>query len=242
MRRETIAGLSVVIAGGTDREGGGDGPLVVLLHGFGAPGDDLVPLYRQLDVPHEVRFAFPAAPLDLRTLGAGYAGGRAWWMIDVAALDAAMRGGQRERRTDVVPEGLAAAREAAKDVIRELETLLGAPRSRTILGGFSQGAMVTMDIAVREEQPFAGLALMSGSIVAENEWTPGFARLRGIPVMQSHGRSDPLLPFATAERLRDQLHAAAADVRWVPFPGGHTITSSVLTELGRLVRDVAAAR
>ncbi len=89
MRRETLSGLSVTITGGTDREGGGDGPLVVLLHGFGAPGEDLVPLFRQLNVPSEVRFAFPAAPVDLRAkLGPGYAGGRAWWMIDTAALEA----------------------------------------------------------------------------------------------------------------------------------------------------------
>src|SRR6185369_8839181 len=103
MKDVIVKGSRVRLAGGEDRDGGGDGPLVVLLHGFGAPGDDLVPLFRQLDVPREVRFAFPAAPLDLRTLGAGYAGGRAWWMIDVAALDARARGGTRERRTDTVP-------------------------------------------------------------------------------------------------------------------------------------------
>ncbi|MDR4500552.1 MAG: hypothetical protein MRJ96_03745 [Nitrospirales bacterium] len=42
MKERTIAGLQVRIAGGNDREGGGTGPVVVLLHGFGAPGDDLV--------------------------------------------------------------------------------------------------------------------------------------------------------------------------------------------------------
>jgi predicted esterase len=57
MRDETYGGLRVRVTGGRDRRGGGDGPLVVLMHGFGAPGDDLV--------PSEVRFAFPEAPLDL---------------------------------------------------------------------------------------------------------------------------------------------------------------------------------
>jgi phospholipase/carboxylesterase len=65
MRDETYGGLRVRVTGGRDRRGGGDGPLVVLMHGFGAPGDDLVPLARGLDVPSEVRFAFPEAPLDL---------------------------------------------------------------------------------------------------------------------------------------------------------------------------------
>ena len=44
MREEQVGGLRTRIAGGTDGKGGGRGPLVLLLHGFGAPGDDLVPL------------------------------------------------------------------------------------------------------------------------------------------------------------------------------------------------------
>jgi phospholipase/carboxylesterase len=80
MREETIAGLHVRITGGDDREGGGDGPLVVLLHGFGAPGDDLVGLWRQLQVPRETRFVFPEATLALDA--ALFGTGRAWWMID----------------------------------------------------------------------------------------------------------------------------------------------------------------
>jgi phospholipase/carboxylesterase len=231
----------VNICGGEDREGGGDGPLVVLLHGFGAPGDDLVPLYRQLDVPQKVRFAFPAGPLDLRTLGAGYAGGRAWWMIDIAALDAAMRGVGREDRSDQVPDGLAEARTALVTVLDELETRLGAPRDKTVLGGFSQGAMLSLDVALRSDRAFGGLALMSGTIVARREWEPLFEKLAATKVVQAHGRTDPLLPFGIAERLRDRLLEAKADVRWVPFPGGHTITGSVLEELGRLVREVAEA-
>src|SRR5262245_45871791 len=88
MKDAIIGGGRVKLAGGTDREGGGEGPLVVLLHGFGAPGDDLVPLFRQLDVPRSVRFAFPEAPIDLGELvGPAYAGGRAWWMIDPAWFD-----------------------------------------------------------------------------------------------------------------------------------------------------------
>ena len=46
MRVETYGGLDVYVAGGPDREGGGNGPVVILLHGFGAPGDDLVSLWR----------------------------------------------------------------------------------------------------------------------------------------------------------------------------------------------------
>ena len=65
MRELTIAGLEVRAAGGDDGDGGGDGAAVVLLHGFGAPGDDLVSLAGQLDVPPGTRFFFPEGPISL---------------------------------------------------------------------------------------------------------------------------------------------------------------------------------
>lgn len=235
MRRLTLVGLDVIVTGGEDREGGGDGPLVVLCHGFGAPGEDLVPLFRQLAVPREVRFAFPAAPLDLgAALGPAYGGGRAWWMIDPSALAEASRGVRRDR-TRVVPEGLAEARNSLMALLDEL----GAQPEKTVLGGFSQGAMLSLDVALRLPHRLAGLALMSGSIVAIDEWTPNLEALSGVPVMQSHGRGDPLLPFDVAEKLRDLLRGAGADVRWVEFSGGHTIVGSVLDALGTLVNHVA---
>jgi phospholipase/carboxylesterase len=233
MRDVIIAGSRVRLAGGEDRDGGGSGPLVILLHGFGAPGDDLVPLFRQLDVPRHVRFAFPEAPIDLaEALGPGYAGGRAWWLIDPSWL-APENQSKLGERAKQIPEGLADAREQVKTVLAGL----GAIPAQTILGGFSQGAMLTADVAMRSEEVFAGLVLMSGSIVALDEWQPGFARLKGVPIMQSHGKADPLLPFATAERLRDLMKAAGADVRWVEFAGGHTISLGALDALAKLVRD-----
>ena len=59
MRQLKLGTLTAHVTGGTDRDGGGAGPVVVLLHGYGAPGTDLVPLWRELAVPHEVRFVFP---------------------------------------------------------------------------------------------------------------------------------------------------------------------------------------
>jgi phospholipase/carboxylesterase len=125
------------------------------------------------------------------------------------------------------------------ELLGELGGLLGATPDKTILGGFSQGAMVSLDVALRLPHRLAGLCLMSGSIVAVDEWQPLFATLKGVPLVQSHGRTDPLLPFDVAERLRDLLRDAGADLRWVEFSGGHTIPDSVLDALGKLVNDVA---
>jgi phospholipase/carboxylesterase len=204
---------------------------VVLLHGFGAPGDDLVPLGGALArvLPAPVRFVFPAAPI---ALGGMYGPGRAWWKIDLDELDREMRAGRlRDRRNDVPPE-LAAARAAVNELVDSLGN------TRVVLGGFSQGAMLALDVALHRDQPPAGLVLMSGTLLAESEWTPRLPRLAGVPVAMSHGRHDPLLPFAVADELRGKLVAAGARVDWQPFDGGHEIPPPAL---GAAVRLIAAA-
>ena len=68
MRTLELGGLECRVVGGSDREGGGDGPVVVLLHGFGAPGDDLVPLWRVMDVPRGTRFVSVWLPPFFRSV------------------------------------------------------------------------------------------------------------------------------------------------------------------------------
>jgi phospholipase/carboxylesterase len=235
MKRVEAGGLNVLLAGGTDREGGGDGPLVVLLHGFGAPGDDLASLWRVIDAPPGTRWAFPAAPLELEGMGFG---GRAWWMIDVERLITARERGNRDELEREAPAGM---REAHAHVVRMLDALGDRLKpSRVVLGGFSQGAMVACDVALRTERPLAGVALLSGTLVARDEWAPLIPRRRGLPFFESHGTEDPMLPYAQAEKLRDLLTEAGADVTWVSFRGGHTIPGTVTDALGRWMRAVLA--
>src|SRR5262249_31335613 len=150
-------GLKVRLTGGADREGGGDGPLVVLLHGFGAPGGDLVPIWRQLSVPPETRFAFPEAPLELGN-GIGFGDSRAWWMIDIARLERALARGELRDLSNEVPSGLYEARDAVDQMLSSLVEL-GPPDVRLVLGGFSQGAMLATDLALRTDRRLSGLVV-----------------------------------------------------------------------------------
>jgi phospholipase/carboxylesterase len=233
MRTDTIAGLEVRLTGGADRDGGGDGPLVVLLHGFGAPGTDLVGLARVLDVPREVRFAFPAAPLDL---GADYAGGRAWWWIDMAKRQLATMRGESPDRTHDVPDGLVDARAKVVALLDALAT----NETKLVLGGFSQGAMLSCDVALHTDRPLAGLAMLSGTLIAQDEWTPLATKRAGLRTLVTHGQSDPVLSFAAAEKLRDFLTTAGLDVTWIPFRGQHEIPPPALDGLAKLIRAATA--
>jgi phospholipase/carboxylesterase len=235
LRIETLGGLKTRIVGsggGSD----GDGPLVVLLHGFGAPGGDLVPLADVLEAPRGTRFAFPEAPLELPW---GF-DSRAWWLVDMERLDRALRTGAHREMSREVPDGLVEARGKLEAMLAEAMAQLGAVPSRTVVGGFSQGSMLACDMSLRAAEGPAGLVLMSTTILAEDEWMPLVARSAGLPVLMSHGTDDPLLPFSAAERLRDAFLAAGARVTWVPFRGAHEIPHVVIAETSKFLNDVLA--
>jgi phospholipase/carboxylesterase len=237
MKRTNIGGLGVWSAGGEDREGGGDGPAIVLCHGFGAPGDDLVPLWREIDAGRGVRWFFPEAPL---TLDLGFGGaGRAWWHIDMIRLEEAIRTGRRDEIALDVPDGMPEARTALEACIAELEKSHGLQRSKTLIGGFSQGAMITTEIALHSaDRPWAGLVILSGTLLCRDRWKKA-AETAGpaIAAVQTHGRKDPLLPFYLAEELRDILRASGAQIEFVTHGGGHELPGTALDAFGRFARD-----
>lgn len=233
MRRERFGDLDVHVTGGTDGRGGGTGPVVVILHGFGAPGDDLVPLWQVIDAPGTTRFVFPVAPLAL-PMGM-FGEGRAWWMLDMERLNRDVAAGRFRDLSGDVPEGLSEARGHLLAMLDEMERKLEAPPQRTILGGFSQGAMLACDTVLRNDRPFAGLVLLSGTLLAKDEWLPLMPTRKALPVLQSHGSQDPLLPHQLAEELRDHLTQAGLIVDWISFQGGHEIPPIVLQRLGHFL-------
>jgi len=117
---------------------------------------------------------------------------------------------------------------------------LGLTADRFILGGFSQGAMLTTDIALRLSKPPAGLCVLSGALINEAEWKR-MAQERGpLTVLQSHGLNDSILPFPMGAALRDLLLEYGADVDFVPFPGDHEIPPEVVQRMAMLLVRLAA--
>ncbi|HET8936224.1 MAG TPA: hypothetical protein VFN67_22425 [Polyangiales bacterium] len=232
---ERWADLQVRIAGGNDRDGGGSGPVVVLMHGYGAPGDDLVALQRVLAVPREVRFVFPEAPLSPPELRAF--GGRAWWPIDVMALQQAAAQGRIRERMHSAPPGLAEARAQVIAMLDVMERELNVTSDRVLLGGFSQGSMLACDVALRDSRAFAGLVLLSSTLLSVSEWQPLMAARKGLPVFHTHGQYDAILPHELALEQSSMLQAAGLDVTWISFPGGHELPSVVLDGLSRFITE-----
>lgn len=233
MKLVSLGDLKARIVGGTDGSGGGTGPAVVLLHGFGAPGDDLVALGGALGAPAGTRFVFPEAPVDL---GPMYAGGRAWWPIDFE--DRLRRRMRNDHGENDVPPGLEAARAKVTALLAEVERTL-AP-AKLVLGGFSQGAMLALDVALHTTLALAGVVLLSPTHLAAEQWATRYEGRRGLPVFMSHGTQDELLPFFVTEKLRDLLRASGVDVTWVDFVGGHAIPPAALQGARSFLQRVLA--
>lgn len=238
MRETQLGGLKVRLTGGTDGKGGGNGPLVILFHGFGAPGDDLVPLTDVIDAPAGTRWLFPEGPLPL-SFGPSYA--RAWWIIDMSRIQADRAAGRIRDLSVEVPQGLALARERMLAFLKELSRQLPIDYKKTVIGGFSQGAMLTCDAVLHTDYPFAGLVQLSGNLLAKAVWGPLMPKRKGLPVFQSHGTQDDVLPNIGAERLRDALTQAGLSVEWHSFRGGHEIPEVVLRRMGTFIMKALKA-
>lgn len=208
-----------------------DAPTVVFFHGYGANCRDLAPLARSLSVPRDVNWLFPDGPLSV-PLGGHYEG-RAWFPISISRLEQAAREGSEFDFSREAPQGMKKAREAALGALEAA----GLRMRSTILGGFSQGAMMAMDLAVRGPEAPLGLALLSGTLVDEPNWRR-LATLRpGSTFFQSHGSDDPVLSVNGAERLEAVLVESGWKGRLMRFDGEHEIPLEAQSGLSVYLRS-----
>lgn len=203
--------------------------VVVVLHGRSMRAGDLAPFANSIGVA--ARFVFPQGTVPLP------GGGHAWWPIDEEQRIEALREGPRDL-AEAHPDGRPAARAGLVKVLREAR--LRAPEARLALVGFSQGGMLAVDTLLHEPIEIDALALFSSSCIALDEWRTRWERLRGLPVLVTHGRADGDLAFAAGERLRDELLGAGAAVQWLAFDGGHEIPLQVWRQLRKMLHAVLA--
>ncbi len=235
-KQEQLGGLNCHIVQQVD---GQDPELVVILcHGFGAPGTDLVGLGGELmrcqpRLMESTQFIFPEAPLSLEEFG--FYGGRAWWPLDVAKLNAAIESGEfRDQRKHNPPE-LAEARRLLTALIEEVRGRTGLSTSRIVLGGFSQGSMLATDVALRLDDAPGALCVWSGTLLCEDQWRELAAKRGSLKVLQSHGTVDPILPFEAATWLRDLFLDSGFDVNFIEFPNVHTIPREAIDQFAELL-------
>lgn len=207
---------------------------LVLLHGYSSAPGEWLPFTTTLSPGRDRRFVFPEGPLR----GAG-GHGRAWWRLD---LFSHLESSGLPNLTATRPAGLALAGSRVQTLLRELAVRLGSRPADTILGGFSQGGMVSAEVAFRTDTPLRALILLSPTVIDEASWRTGLAARRGMPVFVAHGRQDRVLSFAHTERFVTTMRAAGLDVMWVPFDGVHDMPPEVVTALNQFLARIDASR
>lgn len=215
--RVQVAPLSAITRGGAGP------PNLVLLHGYGSNAEDWLQFVDTIKLPPNGRFVFPQGPWR------GLGGARGWWWLNIEGH--VPKGEQFPDFSVATPAGI----QVASRLVRELLEDMPAP---IVLGGFSQGAMLSGEVAFQTDQPLAGLVLIGGTTVNEAAWVERFAGRRKLPIFMAHGRQDGVLPFTIADRFRTKLQAAGMDVTWVPFEGEHQIPAAVVSDLNAFLARV----
>ena len=187
---------------------------VIFVHGYGADGADLLGLADPLQ-PHLPQTAFysPDAPEPC----SGNPFGRQWFSIPW--LDGSSEEDQRR--------GLLAAAVDLNAFVDQVLADEGLPPEALALVGFSQGAMMSLHIAPRRDQPIAGVVAISGRLLAP-EVLQAETKVKP-PILLVHGDQDPVVPFEDMNLAGNALVAAGFETfGHVMEGGGHGISQDGL--------------
>ncbi|HWT89579.1 MAG TPA: alpha/beta fold hydrolase [Solirubrobacterales bacterium] len=194
-------------AAGEEPEG-----LLVLHHGRGTDERDLLGLADLLDPQRRLRVVTPRAPLTLPG-SPGYH----WYVVP--------RVGYPDRET------FEAAREALAELHDSLWQETGIGPERTVLGGFSMGAVMSFAMGLGAERPpVAGILAFSGFVPTVEGWEPSLSDRTGTRAFVSHGRRDPVIGIEFAERARELLEEGGLDLTYRESDLGHQIDPVHLRE------------
>jgi phospholipase/carboxylesterase len=188
--------------------------LVVLCHGVGADGHDLIDLGPTwaAALPHAA-FAAPDGP-EPCDLGPG---GRQWFSL-------------QDRTPAVLEIGVAVAAEALDSFIDFELSRLGLPADAYALMGFSQGAMTALYTGLRRRVPPRAILAFSGALLAADAIAALPSRP---PVLLVHGLEDAVVPVERSRQAQSVLEAAGYPVEALYCPGlGHGIDDAGLSAAG----------
>lgn len=193
--------------------------LCVLLHGLGADGRDLQPLCEHIQPQRPRRCLLPDAPERPVTLNGGITM-RAWFDIRGFGPDAPVDQTGLDHAIDTLARQIEAEQDARETPFEVLVI------------GFSQGASLALHALLAGRiQPTALLAF-SGFLLSGARNDPG-STIPSVPVFWAHGRNDPVVPYALAQKGMNQLTARGVAIHHYPFPGEHALPPEALGEANR---------
>ena len=194
---------------------------LVLFHGRGADEHDLYPLLDAVDPERRFLGVTPRGPLSLPP------GGSHWYVVREI--------GYPDRETFTSSYG------RASDWLDGFQAETGIGPERTIIGGFSQGAVMTYALSLGSGRPRpAGIITLSGFIPTVEGFSLDLEQPLP-PVAIGHGTFDPIISVEWGRRARAQLEDAGAEVLYREYPLPHAVDPRFLIELAPWIRAAQAA-
>jgi phospholipase/carboxylesterase len=205
------------------RTGKAPGQLVILLHGVGVDGRDLIELAPLLSehLPNAAFYAPDAPfPCDMAPYG------RQWFSL-------------QDRRPESLLRGVRTVAPMLDQFIALLLDRHGLDERRLALVGFSQGTMLSLYAAPRRAKPLAAVLGFSGALIGAAELA-GETRSR-LPVMLVHGDADDVVPVEAMFLAVEGLASAGISVRWLLRPGlPHSIDPEGIAAGGQFLASLLA--
>ncbi len=194
-------------------------PLLLLLHGVGSHEGDLMGLSPYLDE----RFFIVSARGPV-TLGPGM---YAWFhvVLDPVAPQINAQEAEHSRITLLL-------------FIDEVIAAYNTDPSRTYLLGFSQGAIISLSLALTRPEKLAGVVAMSGRVLPEvlPKMAPA-ETMRGLPILVVHGTEDVVLPIHHGRGARDRLSSLPVALTYREYSMGHNVSEDSLADVTAWLRQ-----
>jgi len=199
--------------------------LVIFLHGYGSNEKDLFGLKDLL--PAEATYLSVRAPLELAP------GHYQWFKQKGTAAP-----------YDGVSSDLANASKVLTDFVVKAAGKYNTPASRVYLVGFSQGAMMTYEVALRRPDTVGGIAALSGRLLpVVEQQMQGVPAYKQLAVFIGHGNADQRVGFSGASHAQAELRKVGVTAQFHAYPGlGHSISEAEVGDLQAWLQAAIQAR
>jgi phospholipase/carboxylesterase len=196
---------------------------LVLNHGRGADERDLYDLLDALDPERRLLGVSTGAPLTEVPPG-----GRHWYLVPRVGYPDPATFATSYRLLSGLLDGLLGER--------------GLDWGRTVLGGFSMGAVMSYAVGLGPDRPSpAAILAFSGFVPTVQGWRPELESRRGLPVLIHHGRMDPIIEVEFGRTANELLSNAGLDVDYVETEAGHWLPPEIVARARELVGSVVEA-
>ena len=202
------------------RKGSGPPPAIVLLHGVGSHERDLFDLAEYLDSR-----AFIVSARAPNVLGPD---SYAWYPVEFTATGPIIDAD--------------AAEDSRLILLRFIDEVIDTyhvDARRVFLMGFSQGAIMSLAVALTQPEKVAGVVVMSGRLLAE--FQPKIATdLHCMPIFMAHGLNDAIIPIGEARAAQAYLSQLPVKLTYREYEMGHQVTVESLKDVVAWLKDQLA--